>query len=195
MQKLLLLLLCVCFALSASAQLRLQELNGNKTRDIGLNSEITVRLSTPSSLQEKNPYQDYRGKLLSFRNDSIEMNAQLESRYYADEQGVYKLVSTNYCCPPDQNAIVTFPTAEAFYVRKHKSEVLQGVGGLLLVLALAHSVGTAPLLTPEARSVSDKVVGAGFAVGLGLAVLPRSKTYHLAGSKKEGGKRWRIVQP
>lgn len=192
MKKLLILFLVACASLPALAQLQLRQLNGTQQRKIGLDTEIKVRLSTPSALQTHEAYHDYTGKLLSFRGDSIEMSAQLESRYYADEQGLYKLVSVNYCCPPNQDAIFMVPASQVLSIQKGNPNIIRGVGGLVLMATILHSVATAPLLNTDARRTSDKIVIGGAAVGLGLIIFPKPKTYHIAESKKQGVKRWRI---
>ncbi len=192
MKKLLILFLAACMALPALAQLQLRQLNGTQTRKIGPDSEITVRLNTPSSLQSKETYHDYTGRFLGFRGDSIEMEAKLESRYYADEQGLFKLVSVNYCCPPGQDAVFAVPAAQVLSVQKGNPDILRGVGGLVLMATFLHSVATAPMLNNDARRTSDKIVLGGAVLGLGLVILPRKKSYHLAASPKTGVKRWRI---
>ncbi len=193
MKKLIILLLALSAVSTISAQIQLRQLNGMQTRKIGLNTEITLRLNTPSTLQTYDAYHDYKGKLLAFRGDSIEMNAELETRYYADEQGVYKRVSIDYCCPSGQDVIFMVPASQVIYIQKGNPDITRGIGGLLLMGAILHSVAIAPFLDAEARRTSDKIVAGGAVVGLGLIIFPRQKVYHLAASQKEGVKRWQIM--
>ncbi len=193
MKKLISLLLALSAVSTIFAQIQLRQLNGTQTRKIDLNTDITLRLNTPTAFQTYNTYHDYQGKLLAFVGDSIELKAQKEIRYYADERGLYRMVNVDYCCPPSQEAIFMVPTEQILSIRKGNPDIIRGTGGLVLMLTLLQSVVVSPLLNTKARKTSDITVAGGAVVGLGLIIFPRQKVYHLAASPKEGVKRWRIV--
>ncbi len=192
----LLLLLLLCLLQSkASAQLTLKSFDGSRNYSIPAGMEIGLKMPTLTANDRCDCGLLSKGSLEDYWLDTITMRVREEIRIYALDENTNKKEETKYgnvenkpvtpFLAKDALSISVFPKA-----RKN----LNKIGIVFMMLSTLQGLVVGPLLSDDARGLSDKIVLGSFGVGFVLAVLPDSKTFYFKQPKDKTERLWLISE-
>ena len=123
------------------------------------------------------------------------MRVREEVRIYALDENTNKKEDTKFSNAAG-NAVTPFYAKDALSVSifSKSRKNLDKIGAVLMVLTAFQGLVVGPLLSDDARSLSDKIVLGGFGVGFVLAIIPNSKTYYFQQPKNKTERLWRMSE-
>jgi hypothetical protein len=195
MKKLLLVFCFSCVSLNLlTAQLTLQKVNRSKTKTIPNGTEIMLKFPTKTSKPDCDCYFEYTGKLVSASNDSLTLIIYSDERLFVDEYGISRTIYQQSKYPTGKEVESTIKIKNVMslkYISDNK-EAVNALGGVLLILATINQFVISPFYNAEVRKTSDKITLGTFGIGLTLALLPKTKTYHFKQPKNGNKTLWQI---
>jgi hypothetical protein len=177
-----------------SAQLSLEKVNSKKIKTIPNGTEIMLKFPIKTTKTDCNCYLEYTGKLVSASKDSLTMIIYSDERLFVDEYGVSRTIYqlSKYPEGKEVSSIVKTENLMSLKYISDSKEAVNALGGVLLILATLNQFVISPFYSPEVRKTSDKVTWGAFGVGLTLALLPKTKTYHFKQPKNGNKTLWQF---
>jgi hypothetical protein len=195
MKKIIITLSLICVSLNLIfAQLTLQKVNSKKTLNIPDGSEIRLKTTTKSNPSEFEPFHLYSGTLTDASKDSVTLILSSEQLTFTNVNNIIRNSFHSYKYSADNRIATRIPVKDLLSINKvmKSGKSLNALAGGLMALAAFNQLFLSPFFSAEIRKTSDRISAGAFGVGLVLAIVPKSKTYHIK-QPKEGNKTlWKL---
>jgi hypothetical protein len=195
------ILLVFAFAILQSAafgQLTLKKVGSTKTVKVKNGTYLSLKLPTTTELPDScDCFNAYSGELMSAAKDKIELQVANTNRVYRDVDGINKNVYTILSYPSTKvTSSISLKNPLSLTTGNSNNSVLNNFAAVLLCVSVVDALVVNPFLSKNAQKNNNKFMWAAFGVGLTLAILPKTKTYHFQQPKKGGKKTlWQLVTP
>jgi predicted membrane channel-forming protein YqfA (hemolysin III family) len=117
-----------------------------------------------------------------------------EQLTFTDNNNTLRNSYQSYKYSADKRITTTIPIKDLISINKEmkSGKPLNTVAGVLMFFAAFNQLFLSPFFSSETRKASDRISAGAFGVGLVLAIVPKSKTYHIK-QPKEGNKTlWKL---
>jgi hypothetical protein len=195
MKKILITLFLICVSLNLIvAQLTLQKVNSKKKINIPYDSEIKLKFPTQSKKSDFEPFQLYTGMLVHASKDSVTLILSSEQLTYTDENNTIRNSYQSYTYSANKRITTTIPINDLLSINKEMTSAkpLNTVAAVIMFFAAANQLFLSPFFSEKTRKTSDKISAGAFGVGLVLAIIPKSKTYHIKQPKNGNKTSWQF---